>query len=163
MITRKDTNIQADASEGGLDGVLLQKTDLGDWGIVVYASRALTATERYSQIEKETLAIAYACERFHQYVYGLDFEVESDHKPLEVLFKKSVKENPPRIQRLRLRMLKYNMTIRYVPGIRLVLGDTLSRSYDPNNTGSSTEEDIAVHVNMVVTGRKLLKKLIRIQ
>ena len=92
MITRKDTNIQADASEGGLDGVLLQKTDLGDWGIVVYASRALTATERYSQIEKETLAIAYACERFHQYVYGLDFEVESDHKPLEVLFKKSIKE-----------------------------------------------------------------------
>ena len=35
-----ETKIQADASKGGLGGVLLQKTYLGDWGIVAYASRA---------------------------------------------------------------------------------------------------------------------------
>ena len=37
---------------------------------------------RYAQIEKELEASTYACERFHQYVYGRDFEVETDHKPL---------------------------------------------------------------------------------
>ena len=65
-----------------------------------------------------------------------------------MLNKLIITEGISRNQRLILRLLKYSMTIRYVPGTRLVY--TLSRSYDPNNTGSSTEEDIAVHVNMVV-------------
>ena len=42
-----------------------------------------TTQERYVQIEKELLAEDFACERFHQYIYGKTVEVHSDHKPLE--------------------------------------------------------------------------------
>ena len=75
----KSTRITADASKYGLGAVLLQPHDKP----VAYASRALTSAEtRYAQIEKELLASTYGCERFHQYVYGQAFEVETDHKPL---------------------------------------------------------------------------------
>ena len=44
---------------------------------------------RYAQIEKELLAISFACVRFHQYVYGkINFTVETDHRPLINLFSK---------------------------------------------------------------------------
>ena len=75
---KKPVSIQCDASDGGLGAGLLQ-----DGLPVVYASRALTATERnYAQIEKELLAIVFACEKFDQYVYGREkVHVQSDHKP----------------------------------------------------------------------------------
>ena len=58
--------------------------------VVAYASRALTQTEqKYAQIKKETQVIAYACEKFHQFIYGKQVEVESDHKPLESIGKKA--------------------------------------------------------------------------
>jgi hypothetical protein len=76
--------IGCDASEVGLGATLLQKGQP-----VAYASRSLTTTERrYAQIEKECLAILFACERFDLYIYGRErVVVESDHKPLEVIFK----------------------------------------------------------------------------
>lgn len=62
--------------------MLLQKYN-EQWVPVAYASRELTQAEtRYAQIEKELLAITYACERFHQYVYGRTVNVETDHMPL---------------------------------------------------------------------------------
>ena len=61
----RETIVASDASSYGLGGVLLQKQARGDWKPVIYASRTLTATEqRYAQIEKETLEITWACERF---------------------------------------------------------------------------------------------------
>ena len=51
---------------------------------VAFASRALAAAEHnYSQIEKEMLAICFACQKFHQYIYGKSIDVHSDHRPLE--------------------------------------------------------------------------------
>jgi hypothetical protein len=56
---------------------------------VAYASRALSpAQQRYAQIEKELLAIVFACEKFHQYIFGKKVQVETDHKPLVSIFKK---------------------------------------------------------------------------
>lgn len=78
----KSIRISADVSQYGLGAVLLQQHDK-QWLPVAYASRAFTSAEtRYAQIEKELLASMFACERFHQYVYGQTFEVETDHKPL---------------------------------------------------------------------------------
>jgi hypothetical protein len=57
---------------------------------IAYASRALASTQqRYAQIEKELLAVVYGCNKFHQYIYGQTIKVETDHKPLEAIFRKS--------------------------------------------------------------------------
>ena len=54
---------------------------------IVYISRTLTPAEKnYSQLEKEALAIIFAVRKFHKYIYGRHFVVESDHRPLSFLF-----------------------------------------------------------------------------
>ena len=80
------TRIVADASPVGLGAVLTQLQ--GDvWRVIAYASRSLTDVERrYSQTEKEALALVWACERFTIYVSGQHFELETDHKPLERIY-----------------------------------------------------------------------------
>ena len=76
------TRIVADACPTGLGAVLTQLQD-GNWRVVAYASRNLTWVERrYSQTEKEALALVWSCERFYLYVYASDFELETDHKSL---------------------------------------------------------------------------------
>ena len=62
---------------------------------MAYASRALTSAEtRHAQIEKEMLAITFACERFLLYVYGQKPLVTIDHKSLIAIFKKSLNDCP---------------------------------------------------------------------
>lgn len=120
--------IQCDASDSGLGAGLLQ-----DGLPVVYASRALTATERnYAQIEKELLAIVFACERFDQYIYGREnVSVQSDHKPLEAIFRKPLVTAPKRLQRMMLRLQRYTLDVTYTRGIDMHIADTLSRAYIP--------------------------------
>ncbi len=108
----KETLISADSSSYGLGAVILQKQD-DLWGPMAYASRALIPTEqRYAQVEKEALATTWACERFHMYVYGRAFKIETDHKPLIPL----LDDIPPRILRFRLCLMKYMYEITHVPG-----------------------------------------------
>lgn len=65
---------------------------------VVYASRALTRTEcNYAQIEKELLAVVFGMERFENYTYGRHIKVESDHKPVEIIQRKSLVVAPRRL------------------------------------------------------------------
>lgn len=88
--------IQTDTSKSGIGSCLLQEGHP-----VIYASRSLTTAEQnYTQIEKELLAIVFACERFHQFVYRNDIVVQSDHKPLEAIMTKPLSQAPPRIQQL---------------------------------------------------------------
>lgn len=84
-----------DASKHGLGAALLQKGKL-----VGYASKSLTSTEQeYAQIEKEMYAIVFGAERFHQYIYGNQIDVTTDHKPLETILKKPLSAAPARLQR----------------------------------------------------------------
>ena len=74
----KDITLSCDASKDGLGACILQ-----DGQPVAYASKSLTATQKqYAQIEKELLAIVFGCERFHQYLFGKEVLVQTDHKPL---------------------------------------------------------------------------------
>ena len=71
--------IQCNASKKGLGAVLLQESKP-----VMYVSRALTETEqRYSNIERELLAIVFALERLNYYTFGRTITVKSDHQPLQ--------------------------------------------------------------------------------
>ena len=120
--------IQCDASDGALGAGLLQ-----DGLPAVYASRALNATERnYAQIEKELLTIVFACEKFDQYVYVREkVHVQSDHKLLEVIFKKPLVTAPKRLQRMLLRLQRYSVDVTYTHGSEMYIADTLSRAYIP--------------------------------
>ncbi len=71
---------------------------------MAFGSKSLTECLKiYAQIEKELLAIVYGCEMFHQYVYGKTVQVDTDHKPPEIIFKKSLQNALPRLQRMLMR------------------------------------------------------------
>ena len=101
---KAETVVSADAPSFGLRAVLLQRQEDGYLKPVAYSSRALTDTEkRYAQIEKEALAITWVYKHFSDFLVGITFHVETDHKPLvSLLGSKSLDELPPRIQRLRM-------------------------------------------------------------
>ena len=102
----------------------MQQHPNNQWRPKAYASRGMIPTEqRYAQVEKEALAITWGCERFLQYLLGLPFEIETDHKPL--LGVKPIDELPLRIQRFRMRMMKYIYSIFHVPGKNSVIADAL--------------------------------------
>ena len=131
--------VQTDASSTGLGSCLMQNGKP-----IEYASRALTDAEtRYAQIEKELLAIVFACIKFHQYIYGRRVVVQSDHKPLEAIFQKSIAATTPRLQRMLLRLLEYNINVQYTPGKDMLIADTLSRSYLNKEPPSTVEREIA--------------------
>ena len=86
------TRIVADASPVGLGAVLIQMQGV-EWRAIAYASGGLKDVERrYSQTEREALALVWACERFNVYSFGREFELETDHKLLEYIYSK--KSNP---------------------------------------------------------------------
>ena len=97
---------------------------------VCFASRSLTNTElQYAVIEKEAFAATWACEKFAQYVTGMDFTVETDHKPLvSLLSSKDISQMPPRILRFRMRIMRFSPKIEYVQGKYQVTADALSRA-----------------------------------
>ena len=135
-----ETIIAADASSFDLGAVLKQRQRSGELKPVAFISRAMTPTERrYAQIEKEALAFTWVCERLSDYLIGLRFHIETDHKPLVPLFStKDLEELPLRVQRLRLRMMRYSFSIIHVPGKQLVIADALSRAplSEPTSTDS---------------------------
>ena len=119
---------------------------------VAYASRALTSTEQnYAQIEKELLSIVFGAEKFHQYTYGRKVHVESDHKPLETIHTKPLVSAPKRLQRILLRLQRYDLEIKYKPGKDMHLADTLSRAYLPNTTSENTAEVMHVEPQLSAT------------
>ena len=100
--------------------------------VISYASRSLSDTEhRYSQTEKEALAIVWACERFHAYLYGAEFELMTDDKPLECIFSPKSK-TCARIERLLLRMQPYKVSVKYIPSPKNI-ADSLSRLLHPTS------------------------------
>ena len=77
--------------------------------------------------------------------------VESDHKPLEYIWKKPLSKTPPRLQRLMLRLQPYELKIRYVPRKYLYLADTLSRACIPGEANPDIDEDLIQVVHSLVT------------
>ena len=139
---RKSTIIAADASNHAIGAVLLQIQEDGTRKPVCYISRSLNDAEKnYAVIEKEALATTWACERFNDYVFGLDFTVETDHKPLVPLLNTTeLHKMPPRILRFRLRLTRYNLKVIHVQGKNQITADALSRA--PVNSLNSADIEL---------------------
>ena len=114
----------------------------------------MTPTEvRYAQIEKEALALTWACEKFGDYLVGLKFHIFTDHKPLVPLQStKHLDELPLQVQRFRLRLMRYYFTISHVPGKDMTIPDALSRA--PTTEATLNEEgfqdEVNAYVNVVI-------------
>ena len=121
----EETKVITDASPVGLGAVLTQVQG-GCERVVAYASCSLTDVERtYSQTEKEAFGLVWGCERFHLYLYGVEFTLLTDHKPLEVFYSTNSR-NSARIERWVLRLQPYRFKVQYVPG-KQNIADPLSR------------------------------------
>ncbi|XP_064469765.1 uncharacterized protein K02A2.6-like [Ornithodoros turicata] len=142
------TILSADASSYGLGAVLLQVQQPGDRKPVAYASRSLNSAEtRYSQMEKEALALTWAAEKFDEYICGLRCTFETDHKPLvSLLGLQQLDQLPLRIQRFRLRLMRYDYDVTYVPGASMTIADALSRSPLKDTTSSLTADEVSAFV-----------------
>ena len=129
--------IQCDASNYGTGGVLLQEGKP-----IAFTSLDVMSTEQnYAAIEKECLAICHATEMFHHYITGKDIHVESDHKPLEIIFQKSLLNAPKMLQHMSLKLQRYNLKVSYKRGNEMYMTDLLSRTFN-NDSQNSTNSKV---------------------
>ncbi|GBN71413.1 hypothetical protein AVEN_10636-1, partial [Araneus ventricosus] len=138
----------------GLGATFCQKQADGRRSVIAYASRTLTPTEsRYAQIEKEALAVAWGYEKFRDYLTGMHFKIETDHKHLIPIFsKKNLDDLSLRLQRIKLRMMKFSYTIVHIPGKELFAANALSRN--PQKVPYKREEleaDIDAFIQMITS------------
>ena len=133
--------LQVDASEDAIGGVLLQNDQP-----VCFTSHTLNSMEKtYAQIEKECLAIVSCMDKWHQYLYGKhDITVHTDHQPLETIFKKPLSKDPRRLQRMMLKLQRYQFTVRYKKGKELYVADTLSRAAVTGHPSSTAKQECEV-------------------
>ena len=147
-----ETELIVDASPVGLGAILTQVTAEGGMNIVAYASRSLTDCEsRYSQTEREALAVIWGIEHFHLYLYGSSFRVITDHKPLETIFNNPTCKATARLERLQLRLQPYKTAVVYKPGADNP-ADHMSRHPDPKQSQTPCHlSRIDAYVNFVTT------------
>lgn len=137
--------VAADASKDGIGSVLMHQFPDGNIKVVQHASRSLTPAEKnYSQIEKEALGLIFAVTKFHRYIYGREFSLQTDHRPLVSIFgsKKGIPVyTANRLQRWALTLLNYNFKIKYINTKEFGYADMLSRLIDQQQ---KPEEDFIV-------------------
>ena len=120
---RKQMVLHTYASIKGLGACLLQ-----DEKLVYFASKALTEAQKgYVVIEIEALAVAWAMEKFHYFLYTSHFILETDQKPLEAILSKSLNQATPRLQRILIRTFPYCLNVCYIPDVTNQLDNCLSR------------------------------------
>ena len=124
---KKPFRLNTDASEKGLGSVLYQQQADGTFRVIAYASRSLSKTEKnYDAHKLEFLALKWAVtERFHEYLYGGNFEVFTDNNPLTYVLTTAKLDATG--QRWIANLANYNFRIFYRSGKSNIDADALSR------------------------------------
>ncbi|KAG7304583.1 hypothetical protein JYU34_011548 [Plutella xylostella] len=143
--------LAVDSSAYGLGAVLAQRHPDGSERLVCCASRTLNDAERrYSQVDKEALAIVYGVTRHHQYLFGRHFTLRSDHKALSYIFgpKKGIPQTAAsRLQRYAVRLAAYDFNIVFVKSEMNSNADGLSRL--PLSKTKAEDRDDAANLHFV--------------
>ena len=92
------------------------------------------------------LAVVFDCRKFHQYIYGRSVMIETDNKPLQAINTKPLSQVPLSLQKMILNVRGYDVEIRYIPGGKQVLADTLSLASVYNDDSGADEEFKAINL-----------------
>lgn len=130
--------VACDASQSGMGAVLFQAKEGGNPRYIAFASKRLDGAQRnYPATKRELLAIVFALNEFHAYLWGNRFTLYTDHQALVALHTK---------KRLGYTManwldvvLRYDFDVRHRPGVSMVLPDALSRMYETMRAGTGEE------------------------
>ena len=116
--------LATEASAYGIGAVIVHVMPDGSEHPIAFASGTLTSAEKnYSQIEKEALALVYGVKRFHSYLYGRQFILVTDHKPLKTI----LGGIPARLQRWAWILSAYRYDIEFHPTDEHANADGVSR------------------------------------
>ena len=132
-----DIIVASDASSYGIGACILHKLPDGSRKAVAHASRSLLQAEKqYSRRERDALGILFAVTKFHRYLHGRKFILQTDHKPLITIF--GSKKGLPvytanRLLRWGTILLNFNFKIEFLTSKNICHVDSLSRLI-PQNT-----------------------------
>ena len=136
---------------------------------VAYGSRTLATAEFiYAQIEQEALAIVFAVRKFHQYLYGHQFMLVTDHHPLYKLLGSN--QSVPslaaaQMQRWALILSAYQYVLEYTPGGQNECADCLSRLPLPCSQHNAAEHMCSIHAmdldSLPVTAKDIAKATLK--
>ena len=166
--------VQTDASDEGIGAVLLQVYPEGNRPVAYLSKKFTQAQRKWSPMEQECYAFICSLDKWHNYLSGIHFTWETDHKALTQLNKKA--QINKRCERWRLKILEYDFTVKYIPGPMNSMPDYLSRSpvedaeedpdENPLTTSKSTQTELELFENthliaaMVETRSAKLRKQI---
>ena len=119
--------------------------------VICYTSIALTKTEQnYQNLEREALGTIWGMEKFYYFLYGKEFTLKTNQKPLVSIYKKHIIDISPRVQRLIVRSFPYlPFKVVYKKGADIPVADALSR-VAPMDPEDNIKLPI-IAVNMITT------------
>ena len=109
-----------------------------------FSSKSLT-TEQQNYVAIEL--VSWVVQKFHHYLYGTSFKQQTDQRPLQAIFSKSLVEATPWMQRLLLPTIPHEMTVEYIKGETNFIADCLSRA----PVAKDTTKLLILQVNQITT------------
>ena len=124
--TDKPYKLFTDACDYAIGAILVQEDNAGLERVIQYISHSLSSTQRkWATIEKEAYTVVYAVNKLRPYLYGAQFTVYTDHKPLTCLFTKDMHNT--KIQHWGVLLAEFGAQIKYRKGKNNIRADMLSR------------------------------------
>ena len=128
--TSKPYKLYTDACDCAIGAILVQEDEHGMERPIQYVSKQLAGAQlNWATIEKEAYAVVHALTKLRPYLYGAEFVIYTDHKPLKSLFLSEVKNT--KIQRWAVLIAEYGAPIEYRKGAHNIRVDMLSRIRGP--------------------------------